>query len=83
MITHNKTPWDELTILDQFAYLGYMKNLWRQRDVCLYDHPSEPDQLVTIGYAHDGSVRVIVVEPRSAYATALEYIAHGKVYIVH
>lgn len=83
MITHNQTPWDVRQILDQFAYLGYMKNLWRQRDVCLYAHPTAPDHLVTIGMSFDSAMRVIVVEPRAKYTTALAYIARGKVYIVH
>jgi hypothetical protein len=36
--------------------------------------------LISVGTTFDQSRRVVAIEARKAFATALDYIAHGKVY---
>lgn len=80
MIEHNNTPW-ELKHIESLPLLGTTVNKWRQRNIRLFEHPIEPTALVSVGETFDGSTRVIAEEPRSAWATALDYAARGKVYV--
>jgi len=76
----NNTPYDADT-LAALPVLGETVNLWRQRRITLYAHPSDPERLISIGYNYDHRLVVIADEPRSAWATALDSIAHGRVYV--
>lgn len=80
METINRTPFtlDEVKAL---RLIGRMVNKWRQRNVYLYQHPTERDGIVSIGVAFDGSQQVICVESKGDYTNALDYIDQGRVYI--
>ena len=60
--------------------LGYTINGWRQRNIALLQHPTDFEQVVLVGTTFDGLMTVISSGPKVAWATALDYIAHGKVY---
>jgi hypothetical protein len=80
---HNNTPFS-LDEIAKFAVLGETVNKWRQRNITLYQHPTETDMVVSVGTIFgqlDYSMTVIAVEPKDAWATALDYAAHGKVYV--
>ena len=80
MQIHNCTPFTEEEIV-AFSVLGHTRNSWRQRMIDLYAHPTDIDQLVSVGTTFDGTMRVIAVEPRSSFATALDYASRRKVYV--
>ena len=80
METHNHTPWTPMHIMETFTYIGHTASDWRQRSIALYEHPTDPALLISFGTTYDRTMQVIAIEPRSAWATALDYIAHGKVY---
>ena len=77
---HNHTPYT-LDTIQALPLLGHTISTWRQRRTHLYAHPPDTTLLVSSGVTFAGSMRVLAVEPRSTYETALDYIAHGKVYI--
>jgi hypothetical protein len=79
METVNHTPWDLATVC-AFPKLGSMINNWRKRTVYLYAHPTDQAALVSVGESFDGTLRVMAVEPRSSFPTALAYAARGEVY---
>ena len=59
--------------------IGRLRNDWRQRHVTVYDHPTDPDQVISVGVPFDGSKPIVCEEPRSAYR---EVIAHyPKLYV--
>jgi hypothetical protein len=78
--THNNTKFtiDEINALPK---IGETVNNWRQRNVVLRQHPANETMLVSIGVTFDGMMTVISEEPRDGWATALDYIAHGKIYV--
>ena len=80
MSTHNHTPYSE-TEIAALHQLGTTRSLWRQREILLYQHPTDAALLITVGTTFDRTMRVIVVECKTAYATALEYAHYGKIYI--
>lgn len=41
------------------------KTMWRQRDVVLYEHPTDPDRLISDGLTFNGTMRVISDEKKS------------------
>jgi hypothetical protein len=65
--------------IEAMLYLGQTISEWRQREILLYQAPN-PDNVVSVGTTFDGAMTVISEDPKSAWATALDYIAHGKVY---
>jgi hypothetical protein len=76
----NNTPLS----LDQVAalpILGRTRNNWRQRDIVLHAHPTDGERLISVGTTFDGMLTVIGDEPKSDWAIALDYAAHGKVYV--
>jgi hypothetical protein len=79
MITHNHTPWPYEDI-QKFPYLGAMINNWRERNVALFAHPTDETLLVSVGITFDTTMCVVAVEPRKAFAVALDYSARGKTY---
>lgn len=79
-LVHNNTPFTRQEI-EQFVYLGFTKNNWRGRNVSLYQHPTEPDLLVSVGTTYDQRMTVLAVEPKSSFKIALGYAAHGKIYV--
>lgn len=64
-----------------FKLLGMTKSMWRGRNIALYQHPTEADKVVSHGTTFDKKMIVIAVDNKSDWKTALDYIAHGKVYI--
>lgn len=68
------------TMISTLPVIGQTINKWRGRVVILHEHPYDADRLISVGYAFDGSGTVVCDDPRSAWATALDYIAHGNVY---
>ena len=78
--TINNTQFSE----DQIKLLpliGKTVNKWRGRNITLLQHPSREDYVVSVGITFDGSRIIICEEPKSDWAVALDYIAHGKVYV--
>jgi len=80
MQVHNNTT---LTIEEVRAlpYLGITSSKWRQRDIMLYQHPTLPDAVISVGVTFDKTMQVIAAEPKSSWTTALDYIQHGKIYV--
>lgn len=81
MKTHNSTCFSDEEIA-KLKLIGRVVNNWRQRNVNLYEHPSDPNSLISEGITFDGQMRVICDESRQEWATALDYIAHGKVFVM-
>lgn len=80
MKIHNNTQFT-LEQVERFKRIGETINKWRGRRITLYEHPEFPDHVISDGITFDNSMRVICQEPRTDWTTALDYIAHGKVYI--
>jgi YD repeat-containing protein len=60
--------------------IGCTVSKWRGRLVTLREHPTDPSRVISEGVTFDGSMKVIADEERSQWATALDYIARGRVY---
>ncbi len=69
-----------LDVIKELSYIGMTVNKWRGRNIKLYKHPTDEDRLVSGGCTFDGSKIIICDEERKDYATALDYILHGKNY---
>jgi len=67
--------------IDKLNFLGVTISKWRQRNIKLYQHPTDETKVISVGEAIDNSMIVIALEDKLSYATALDYIAHGKVYM--
>ena len=61
--------------------IGATVSKWRERNITLLEHPLDPGKVISVGVTFDGRMTVIAEEPRTAWATALAYIASGKVYV--
>ena len=77
---HNHTPYT-LAEINTFPLLGRTINKWRGRNINLYTHPELTDHVISVGTTFDGEVTVIVAEPKTDWEVALDYAAHGKVYV--
>jgi hypothetical protein len=81
MTIHNNTTLSTEGIA-QLILIGKTISTWRKRRVTLYEHPTDPDRVISIGVTYGRSARtamqVIADEPRSQWAAALAAIAHGK-----
>lgn len=77
---HNNTAFS-LEQLEALPILGTTINNWRQRHITLRQHPTDPSRLISVGVTFNGRMTVYADELRSEWATALDYIAQGKVYI--
>jgi hypothetical protein len=53
--------------------IGRLKNNWRQRDVTVYDHPTNPNMVVSVGVPFGSSEKdaVVCVEEREAFARVI------------
>ena len=74
---HSGIPTEDVTKLQ---LIGCTVNKWRGRNIALYQHPTEADKVVSHGTTFDKKMIVIAVDNKSDWKTALDYIAHGKVY---
>ena len=79
-MTHNNTNLTEAQIRE-LPVLGRTVNKWRQRDITLLAHPTDPDRLISVGTTFDGAMTVICDDERLMWSVALDYIARGKVYV--
>ncbi len=79
MQIENTTPFT-LEQIATFPVLGTTINTWRGRRITLYAHPTDATLLVSVGTTFRHIMRVICVEPRSAYAQVLAQAAQGKTY---
>lgn len=53
--------------------LGTFRNNWRERNVSLYEHPTDPESIVSVGVGfHDGK-ETVCEELRIAYMSQLEH----------
>ena len=83
MKTFNNTDFPMSKIM-ALPIIGNTISKWRQRTIQLREHPTDRSRLISLGKSFVKSPNqqmVIADEERSAWATALEYIANGKVYI--
>ncbi len=74
MIVHNCTD----STLDQvrlFKLLGMTTNKCRQRDIDLYQHPNDPDRVISVGTTFNGLETIVADEPKTDWETALDYAA--------
>ena len=67
---HNRTPFtaDEIR---EFTVLKYVRNEWRQRNITLYQHPTEEDKIVSAGLSFDQTQVVVCVETKEEWAREL------------
>lgn len=80
MKTQNNTSFPVQEI-EKFPVLGKTVNKWRQRNITLYAHPSNPDRLISVGITFDGTRTIICDEEKKQWTVALEYASLGKVYV--
>lgn len=66
---------------EKLPFIGYLKNNWRQRDVSIYQHPRDPELVVTVGVPRCANpMRVVTVEHKSAYAQAIAKFPDVAIY---
>lgn len=51
--------------------IGLLKNNWRQRHVTIYDHPTNPEMVVSVGVPFNNTEQIVCVEERTAYARVI------------
>ena len=76
----NHTSFSQSTI-ESFSYLGFTVSKWRQRNIKLYQHPTEPQTVISVGTTFDNEMMVIAAEPKSGWQTALDYAGRGEIYV--
>jgi len=52
--------------------IGRLWNNWRKRDVIVYDHPTEKDMVVTVGFPYNGGEPVVCNELRANWRRVIE-----------
>lgn len=67
--------------INSFPHLATTVNKWRGREIVLRQHPTESDNVISIGTTLDNTMQVICKDSKSSWTTALEYWSRGKVYI--
>lgn len=65
---NNSTPWP-LDLIRSFTLLFRVKNEWRQRMVEVYQHPTNPGQVVSVGvpFTCADTAAIIAAEDRSGF----------------
>lgn len=66
--------------INAMPLIGTTINKWRQRIIKLYQHPAYETIVISVGTSFDNTKQVIAEESQANYATALDYIKHGKTY---
>jgi hypothetical protein len=76
---HNNTSftYEEIT---KFKRLAITINEWRQRNITLYQHPNDPERVISVGVTFNNSMIVVADEAKTLYQTALDYAKRGKIY---
>ena len=70
MKTFNQTPWTEEEI-EGFPRILTIQNNWRGRMVYLYEHPTDPNSVVSRGVWFDSSNQNYCIEKRQDFAFEL------------
>jgi hypothetical protein len=78
--TFNRTPFT-MEQIQTFPIVATTVSKWRERNICLHQHPTEEDSVVSVGTKFDGLMIVAAVEKKTDWTTALDYAKHGKVYV--
>jgi len=81
MITHNETALTPEQV-NQLPLIGKCVNNWRMRTIDIYEHPADPNRLITVGTSFEGNEVYICDEERRFYTTALDYIKRGRIYVM-
>ena len=50
--------------IELLPIIGIVKNLWRQRDITIYKHPTDEKMVISDGITFDKRMRVICEDPR-------------------
>lgn len=77
---YNNTTYSK-EVIEQLPLIGETVSKWRQRNIKLLKHPNDETRLISVGTNFDNSQTVVSDDDRKDWATALDYIAHGKVYV--
>lgn len=68
-VQHNHTPFTVAQIL-ALPTMFTVKSYWRQRNVTVYEHPSDADKVVSVGISFDQRTVVIAEETREEWGPA-------------
>lgn len=79
---HNNTAFTTAE-LAALTVIGTTINHWRGRNITLYNHPTDPARVVSVGVTFNGDTTVVCDDARDDWATAIAYAAAGKVYVTH
>jgi hypothetical protein len=60
--------------------IGLLDNKWRQRRVTVYDHPTNPDMVISVGQPYDNSEAIVCVEPREEYTRVINLYPKTAIY---
>jgi hypothetical protein len=77
---HNNTDFTPEQITN-LVYVGETRNNWRQCNIKLYAHPTEPEGIISVGTTFCGTAIVIAHETRADWRRALEAIANGRMHV--
>lgn len=61
--------------------IGSTISKWRQRNINLYQDPDDDNFVISVGITFNGERQIIAREKKEDWATALDYIKHGKIYV--
>lgn len=70
MTIHNNTHYNIKTI-KEFKKLAHCTNNWRKRYIDLYQHPTKPYSVISIGYSFDNKTIVIAEELKCQHTDTL------------
>lgn len=71
-VVHNNTPYTPEQIQEQ-PVVGRVTNKWRERNITLYEHPENPENVISVGKSFCGNKIVVAVEKRTAWNRAIYY----------
>jgi hypothetical protein len=76
IINNTALPLEEIKRL---PLVGLCKNKWRMRDVEIYQHPTDPNSVYSVGVNFDKKKTIICLESRKEHMWALN--SFPRVYI--
>jgi hypothetical protein len=66
----------------RFTFLGYTIDHARRRTTDFYQHPKQPNRVITLRVTHDDRFCVIQDEPKHWYSQPLARFLSGKPHII-
>lgn len=79
---HNHTPFT-IAEITAMPLMFTVQNNWRQRNVTVYEHPSDAGKVVSVGISFDQRMVVIAEETREEWARQIEELPWQQHFVLN